>query len=116
LKYSKKFPNLVKSKQNERGMGNKGEIIIYQAEDRQAEIEVRLVDNTLWLNVYQMADVFQTDRSSISKHLKNIYDSSELDENSTCAKFAQVQTEGERNIKRKIKYFNLDVILAHNDG
>jgi hypothetical protein len=60
---------------------SKGEIIIYQTEDGKTEIEVQLEDDTLWLNIYQMAEIFQTDRSSISKHLKNIYETWELDEN-----------------------------------
>ncbi len=93
-------------------MNNKGEIIIYQTEDFQTQIDVRLEEETVWLNQYQMAELFQTDRTSILRHLKNIYNSGELDEISTCAKIAQVQNEGTRIIKRNIHYYNLDAIIS----
>ena len=71
-------------------MDGKGEIIIYQTEDGQNQIEVKLQEETVWLNQYQMADLFDTDRTSIQKHIQNIYKTGELPEGSTCANFAQV--------------------------
>lgn len=93
-------------------MENKGEIIIYQTQDGEASIEVKLEGDTVWLNQYQMAELFTTDRSSVTKHIKNIYQSGELVEQATCAKIAQVQTEGRRTIKREIDHYSLDVIIA----
>ncbi len=89
-----------------------GEILIYQAPDGQTSIDVKLEKDTVWLNQYQMADLFDTDRTSIVKHIKNIYKSEELSELATCAKIAQVRQEGNRNIKRDIEHYNLDLIIS----
>ena len=91
---------------------NNDQIIIYQTPDGQTAIDVKLTENTIWLNQYQLADLFDTDRTSLTKHIKNIYQSGELNENSTCAKFAQVQNEGARKIKREITHYNLDLIIS----
>lgn len=93
-------------------MENKGEIIIYQTEDNETQIEVRLGEETVWLNQYQMTELFRTDRTSIVRHLNKIYESGELIKSSTCAKIAQVQIEGNRSIKRYIQYYNLDAIIS----
>lgn len=93
-------------------MDNKGEILIYQSPGGATKIDVRLEDETVWLNQYQLADLFQTDRTSITKHIKNIYETGELTEDSTCAIFAQVQKEGNRSIKRNVQYYNLDLIIS----
>ena len=93
-------------------MENKGEILIYQTEDGHATIDVKLENNTIWLNQYQMADLFDTDSSSLTKHIKNIYSSGELSREATCAKIAQVQKEGSRTIKRDIEHYNLDLIIS----
>jgi hypothetical protein len=77
-------------------MENKGEILLYQSEDGTTKIDVRLENETVWLNQYQLEILFQTDRTSITKHIKNIYESGELTEEATCAKIAQVQKEGNR--------------------
>lgn len=71
-------------------------IIIYQSEDGQTQIDVRLENDTVWLTQAQMAELFQTDRTSIVRHIQNIYRINELDRELTCAKIAQVQTEGKR--------------------
>jgi len=92
-------------------MKNQGEIILYHSEDS-TKIEVRVEDETVWLTQTQMADLFKTDRSSITKHLRNIYNTKELDELSTCAKIAQVQIEGLRKVTRQIVYYNLDMIIS----
>ncbi len=89
-----------------------GKIVIYQTADGQTNIEVALALDTVWLDQQQLTDLFQTDRTSISKHIKNIYKSAELKEESTCAKIAQVQKEGNREIKRKVTRYNLDVIIS----
>ena len=87
-------------------------IVIYQTEDGQTQIDVRLENETVWLTQAQMAELFQTDRTSIVRHINNIYKVEELDRKSTCEKIAQVQTEGKRNVKRNIPYFNLDMIIS----
>ena len=87
-------------------------IVIYQTEDGQTQIDVRLENETVWLTQAQMAELFETDRTSIVRHINNIYRVDELDRESTCAKIAQVQTEGKREVKRTIPYFNLDMIIS----
>jgi hypothetical protein len=91
---------------------NKGEIIIYKAENGKTAIDVRFEKETVWLNQYQLADLFTTDRTSILRHIRNIYKTGELVAESTCAKIAQVQKEGGRRISRNIFYYNLDLIIS----
>ena len=79
------------------------EIKIYKSEDGSTEIQVQLENETVWLNQYQLETLFETDRTSINRHILNVYKSKELDEDSTCAKIAQVQEEGGRRIKREIE-------------
>lgn len=93
-------------------MDNRGNIVIYQTKDGKTSIDVKLEDETVWLTQAQMAELFQTDRTSIVKHVNNIYKSEELEKDSTCAKIAQVQMEGNRTIKRHIIYYNLDMIIS----
>ena len=93
-------------------MDTDNKIIIYQTEDGQTQIDVRLESDTVWLTQAQMAELFETDRTSIVRHINNIYKVEELDRESTCAKIAQVQVEGKRNVKRNIPYFNLDMIIS----
>ncbi len=93
-------------------MENKSEIILYQTTNGETKIDVRLEDETVWLNQNQLETLFQTDRTSIVKHIKNIYESGELSEESTCAKIAQVQQEGNRKVTRNISYYNLDLIIS----
>ncbi len=88
------------------------QIVIYDAGNGSTTIEVKLTGDTIWLNQYQLADLFQTDRTSVAKHIRNIYQTEELDEESTCAKIAQVRNEGVRSIKRDVNHYNLDVILC----
>ena len=75
-------------------MKEEQKIVIYQTEDGQTQIDVRLENETVWLTQAQMAELFETDRTSIVRHINNIYKAEELDRESTCAKIAQVQTEG----------------------
>lgn len=92
-------------------MENK-QIEIFKSEDGSTEIEVRVDNETVWLNQYQISDLFLTDRTSIGRHISNIYKANELDENSTSAKIAQVRKEGKRTVNRQIGLYNLDVILS----
>ena len=89
----------------------KGEIVMYQP-DETIRLEVRVEDETVWLSQAQMADLFATDRSSIAKHILNIYETDELEKEPTCAKIAQVRQEGTRKVRRSLIYYNLDMILS----
>ena len=93
-------------------MNQDNQIIIYQTADNQTQIDVRMENDTVWLTQAQMAELFQTDRTSIVRHINNIYKTQELDKESTCAKIAQVQMEGKRKITRSIPFFNLDMIIS----
>ncbi|MBQ6046762.1 MAG: virulence protein RhuM/Fic/DOC family protein [Bacteroidales bacterium] len=93
-------------------MDTENKIVIYQTDDGQTQIDVRLENETVWLTQSQMAELFQTDRTSIVRHINNIYKVEELERESTCAKIAQVQMEGKRTVKRNIPYFNLDMIIS----
>ena len=91
---------------------NKGELIIYQTEDGLTKIDVRMDNDTVWLSLDQMAELFQRDKSTISRHIKNVFQEGELTEDATVANFATVQSEGDRQVNRNITYFNLDVIIS----
>ncbi len=88
------------------------QIVIYQSADGQTTIDVKMEQETVWLTQAQMAELFQTDRTSILRHIKNIYKTGELAETATCAIFAQVRQEGKRTITRQIPYYNLDMIIS----
>lgn len=87
-------------------------IIIYQAEDGQIQIDVRLENDTVWLSLDQMAELFQRNKSTISRHIKNVFDEGELQPDTTVAFFATVQAEGKRKVARDIAYYNLDMIIS----
>jgi len=89
----------------------KGEIIIYK-DQIGPEIQVKLEDNTVWLNQQQMANLFQTTVANTNQHIKNVYFEQELEENPTIKKSLIVQKEGSREVKREIDYYNLDVIIS----
>ena len=91
---------------------NKGEIIIYQSEDGLTQINVKLEDETIWLTQQQMAELFQTSRTNVVEHIRNIYSEGELYQNSTCREFRQVQREGNRKVVRQILHYNLDMIIS----
>lgn len=93
-------------------METNSQLIIYQKEDGTPDINVTFANDTVWLNQYQLEELFQTDRTSIVKHIQNIYESNELNENATCAKIAQVQKEGIREVTRQVKFYNLDMIIS----
>ena len=88
------------------------EIVIYQSEDGKTQLDVKLEGETVWLTQAQMSELFQTDRTVINRHVRNIYKSGELEEEATCAKNAQVRMEGSRKVSRSIPYYNLDMIIS----
>ncbi|MFC1624651.1 virulence RhuM family protein, partial [Candidatus Omnitrophota bacterium] len=87
----------------------RGEIAIYQTRDKKVELEVKLQENTVWLTQKWIANLFQTDRSVITKHLRNIFNSEELDKKSVCAKFAHTAEDGK---VYKTTFYNLDMIIS----
>ena len=88
------------------------EIVIYQSEDGKTQLDVKLEGETVWLTQTQMSELFQTDRTVINRHIRNIYKSGELEEEATCAKNAPVRIEGKRTVSRTIPYYNLDMIIS----
>lgn len=91
---------------------DKGQIILYQTPDGESKVEVRLENDTVWLSADQMAELFQRNKSTISRHIKNVLEDGELEEAATVAFFATVQNEGERKVERKIAFYNLDMIIS----
>lgn len=89
-----------------------GEILIYQTDDGQTNIEIKIEDDTVWLTQQQMSELFQTSRTNIVEHIKHIYEEGELDEISTCRNFRQVRKEGNREVTRQIPHYNLDMIIS----
>ena len=91
---------------------DKGQILLYKTPDGESRIEVRLQDETVWLSLDQMAELFQRNKSTISRHIKNVFEEGELQPEATVAFFATVQTEGKRKVERDIAYYNLDMIIS----
>ena len=89
-----------------------GDIIIYQTDDGLTKIDVKVENETVWLSQQQMAELFDTTKQNISLHIKNIFYEEELDEDSTVKEFLTVQKEGNRRVERKVKYYNLDMIIS----
>lgn len=87
-------------------------IVLFSDNDIALEVNISPDEDTVWLSLDQISELFQKNKSTISRHIKNIFQEDELDENSTVANFATVQTEGNRQIKRNIAYYNLDVIIS----
>jgi len=90
---------------------DKGEIVLYQSSDGTISMDVVIENETVWLPLDRMATLFQRDKSTISRHIRNVFDEGELDI-STVANFATVQLEGNRRVERDIEHFNLDVIIS----
>lgn len=88
------------------------QIIIYQGEDGETHIDVKFTGETVWLSQQQMAELYQTTRPNIVQHIRNIYEDGELDETATCKNFLQVRQEGNRQVSRKIPFYNLDMIIS----
>lgn len=93
-------------------MKQESEILIYQSQQGNTRVEVRMEEETVWLSQGQMAELFQTTKQNISLHIKNIYEEGELAETATVKEYLTVQTEGDRTVERSLKYYNLDVIIS----
>ncbi|OYP57603.1 cell filamentation protein Fic [Prevotella sp. P5-92] len=92
---------------------DKGQIVLFQTEDGHTKLEVQLQDETVWLTIDQMAELFQRNRSTISRHIKRIYDDGELSKDTTCAKFACVVNRGIRGmVDDELDFYNLDMIIS----
>ena len=91
---------------------NKSEIVIFKTSDDKISVDVRFEGETVWLSQQQMAELYQTSRTNVVEHIKNIYEEEELDADSTCRNFRQVQKEGNRSVSREIPFYNLDMIIS----
>ena len=87
-------------------------VVIFKTDDEKISVDVRFDEETVWLSLDQMADLFERDKSTVSRHIKNVYEEGELERSATVANFATVQNEGGRMVERQIEYFNLDVIIS----
>jgi len=94
------------------GAKKQQQILFYEGGDGEIKIEVYLEGETIWLTQDHMAELFGVQRQAITKHLQNIFDEGELNEDSTCSILEQVQVEGGRQVKRQVKFYNLDAIIA----
>ena len=103
---------MTKEQERDELRRTKGEIIIYQSEEGQPKIDVRLENENVWLTQKMMAELFQTTTQNITIHLKNIFEEGELNEDATCKDFLQVQNEGTRKVERKQKFYNIDAIIS----
>ncbi|WP_457572427.1 virulence RhuM family protein [Desulfovulcanus sp.] len=90
----------------------KGELLIYRSEDGQVKLEVRLENETMWLTQKMMAELFQTSKQNISQHIQSIYEEGELSPEATVKKFLTVRYEGNRQVRRNLDYYNLDMIIS----
>jgi hypothetical protein len=91
---------------------NTSQLVIYQTEEGSTKLDVRFQDETVWLTQKLMAELFQTSADNIGLHLKNIYAEQELDEFSTTKDFSVVRQEGNRQVSRSLKHYNLDAIIS----
>jgi hypothetical protein len=89
-----------------------GELILYETEDGRTRVACRFADETLWLSQALMAELFQTTPQNITLHLKALYEEGEIEEAATCKEYLQVRQEGARQVRRSVKHYNLDAILA----
>ncbi len=91
---------------------NRQHIVIFKTEDGKISVDARFTEETVWLSLDQLATLFERDKSTISRHIKNIFEEGELAQAATVANFATVQMEGNRDVKRGIEFYNLDVIIS----
>ncbi len=99
----------MKDEKKATSVDNQGDIVIYQTGRGDVKIDVRFVDETVWLTQAQMAELFQSSRINIIEHIQHIYEEGELDAASTCRNFRQVKIEGRREVAQEITYYNLDI-------
>lgn len=93
-------------------IANNNHFILYVTENGKIKVDVLIKDETIWLTINHMAELFSIDKSGISRHIKNIYKTGELKQQGTVAKFATVQNEGQRTVSRQLEYYNLDMIIS----
>lgn len=93
-------------------MEQQGEIVIYQSADGKNKLNVKLENETVWLSQAQLVELYQTSKSNISEHIKNIFTEGELTKEATVRKFRTVQNEGNREVSRDVEYYNLDMIIS----
>jgi hypothetical protein len=91
---------------------NHFDLVFYTDAQGDVDLDVYFADESMWMNQYTIADLFKVERSVVTKHIRNIFASGELDEEATCAKIAQVQKEGNRSVQRQVDYYNLDVVIS----
>jgi hypothetical protein len=102
-------------KKKDAGMNDdlpKGEVLVYQTEDGRIKLDVRLEDETVWLTQQLIAELFQTTVPNISMHIRNIYEERELAPEATVKKFLTVRREGDRDVRRELDFYNLDMIIS----
>ncbi len=104
--------NKRKTSGNSEERETRGELLVYQTDDGQVKLQVRLQDETVWLTQQMMAELFQTTVPNISMHVRNIYQEGELSPESTVKKFLTVRREGKRNVRRELDFYNLDMIIS----
>ena len=101
------------NKENNKQDISKGEIVLYQPTgEKHVQLEVRIEDESVWLSQMQMAELFNSTKQNISLHINNIYKEKELDQSSTVKEYLTVQKEGNREVKRKLTIYNLDIIIS----
>ena len=100
----------IEVKMNKDELDNK--IVIYQTEDGKTQLDVKLENETVWLTQAQMTELFQTTKQNVSLHINNIFKEGELDSKATVKEYLTVQHEGKRTVRRKVKYYDLDVIIS----
>ena len=93
-------------------MNKDNSMVIFKTEDNQISVDVRFHNESVWLTLEQMSTLFERDKSTISRHIKNVFAEGELIQEATVAKFATVQLEGNREVERELDYYNLDVIIS----
>ena len=110
---SKAKDPIIKFKEREENqMDNKKELVLFNSYDGKVSLSVAVENETVWLTLDQLAELFGRNKSTVSRHITNIYDEGELDRPATVAIFATVQQEGKRQVERNIEYYNLDVIIS----
>jgi hypothetical protein len=103
---------MAKLKKEMKEKANEVKLLIYQNSDGNIRIDVRLEEETVWLNQAQLITLFQKSKATISEHIKNVFEEGELSPAATVRKFRTIQFEGNREVERKIDYYNLDMIIS----
>lgn len=89
-------------------MRDNGNIVVYVDDNGKPQVDVRFQDEMVWLTQAQLVELYQSSKANVSEHIKNIFNEGELDQSATVRKFRTVRTEGDRQVERKLEYYNLD--------